>query len=259
MTTLEKLDALYDMADAEQIRGTEKLIEAGIEYDDGTVQGVMENIPTGQGGAGTIKLATTGYTEGNTVIENLGVPLMPFLAKVWYGGSDQITQGADGIALTGCGCIAMPFTGFDLPSWRVSITMRPTALAASAFSTFITLLGTSNNYECGVSYFKTTDRVYYAIGDTSTAEPLSADVVPGTFRCYEDNGFKSADITSGEFSIDMDGDDTYITAYLNGSPRIRLARAKISRSDNIELRVGCIFNRSDVRSFTGEVTALEIQ
>lgn len=53
--TMQKIDALYDMAVTEQENGTAKLAEAGVEYDDGTIQGVMEHIPTEGGRA---------YTDG---------------------------------------------------------------------------------------------------------------------------------------------------------------------------------------------------
>ncbi len=53
MSTLQKVDALYDMAVTEQENGTAKLAEAGVDYDDGTIQGVMEHIPTEGGKAYT--------------------------------------------------------------------------------------------------------------------------------------------------------------------------------------------------------------
>lgn len=210
-------------------------------------------------GGGTISLAATGYTAGDKFIENVGVPCMPFLAKAWSGAiSNQITQGTNGIALSEQGYISMPFTGFNFPSWQVGISMRPTALLGSSFTTFVTLFDTSNNSEFGVSYYKNSDRVYYAVENTTIAEPINADVVPGSFNCYEDNGFKSANILNNDLTITFIGDETYITVYLNGSPRVRAARAKISRSDNIELRVGCCIARSDIRSFTGDLTVLKI-
>jgi len=60
MNIYEKLGALYDMAVAEQENGTAKLAEAGVSYDDGTVQGVMEHIPVEGGKAYTDSIYTPG-------------------------------------------------------------------------------------------------------------------------------------------------------------------------------------------------------
>lgn len=45
-----KLDKLEAITCRQQAAGTEKLKKAEIAYDDGTIQGVMEHIPAGQGG-----------------------------------------------------------------------------------------------------------------------------------------------------------------------------------------------------------------
>lgn len=45
-----KLDRLEAITRRQQAAGTEKLRKAEIDYDDGTIQGVMEHIPAGQGG-----------------------------------------------------------------------------------------------------------------------------------------------------------------------------------------------------------------
>ena len=55
-----KLDKLEEITRRQQAAGTEKLKKAEIAYDDGTIQGVMEHIPAGQGGGAIFTVAFAG-------------------------------------------------------------------------------------------------------------------------------------------------------------------------------------------------------
>lgn len=52
-----KLDRLEAITCRQQAAGTEKLKKADISYNDGTIQGVMEHIPAGQGGGAVFTIA----------------------------------------------------------------------------------------------------------------------------------------------------------------------------------------------------------
>ena len=52
-----KLDKLEAITRRQQAAGTEKLAAAEITYNDGTIQGVMEHIPTGKGGGAVFTVA----------------------------------------------------------------------------------------------------------------------------------------------------------------------------------------------------------
>ena len=66
MNVLEKLAKLKQITQAQQTYGTQKLALAGIEYDDGTIQGVNEHIP-GKGSEGTI---TGGFCFSSAPVVN---------------------------------------------------------------------------------------------------------------------------------------------------------------------------------------------
>ena len=71
MSISEKIDTLYSMADTEQKNGTAKLREAGVTYDDGTIQGVMENIPTGGGGGDFLLFDGVTYISNGIIAEDI--------------------------------------------------------------------------------------------------------------------------------------------------------------------------------------------
>lgn len=71
MSISEKIDALYGMADTEQKNGTEKLREAEVTYDDGTIQGVMEHIPTSGGGGDFLLFDGVTYINNGIIAEDI--------------------------------------------------------------------------------------------------------------------------------------------------------------------------------------------
>ncbi|MGN0618564.1 MAG: hypothetical protein ACI4J7_06050 [Ruminiclostridium sp.] len=55
-----KLEQLENITRRQQAAGTEKLRKAEIEYDDGSIQGVMEHIPAGKSGGAIFTVAFAG-------------------------------------------------------------------------------------------------------------------------------------------------------------------------------------------------------
>lgn len=164
--------------------------------------------------------------SGNGWIENKA-NVMPFNWGL-FGGYGGATQGTDEIELAQTAYIEIPFNTYLLArQWELEYTFNVDTFSGKEYTTLweMSPVG-SGGCPASISYRSSTDRLYYAIGETGqaiTPTPIAADVVASDVaNCLEDNGFKSAQIVGHDITLKLVKDATYMTVYVNDSARIKV-------------------------------------